>query len=590
MISPARIKEVEMRFSDIFVPTLKEDPAEAEIASHKLLFRAGMLRKVAAGIYSFLPMGKRVLDKVERIVREEMDRIGAQEVLLPALQPSELWEASGRWAEYGPEMMRLQDRGGRDFCLGPTHEELITDLVMKEVRSYRQLPLTLYQIQVKFRDEIRPRFGLLRAREFLMKDAYSFHTDKAGLQKTYEDMSSAYSRIIERCGLEYRIVEAASGLIGGKVSQEFMVIADAGEDTVLFCDDCRYSANQEMARTKEEEIDKPADAGKASNARKVATPGHSTVEEVSRFLEVDPEKIVKTLIYRVDSGLVAVLVRGDTELNEVKLADTSGSSDIRFMTEEDFKDHSQLIPGFVGPVGLKDIPVYADQMIRNMEDFVVGANEKEAHLVDVNWDVDFDIDRWGDFHVTGPGERCPCCEGSLKEAKGIEIGHVFQLGTKYSEAMKAFYLDENGSLQPYIMGCYGIGVSRLMAAVIEQFHDERGIIWPYSVAPYQVVIIPVNWEIDEQRQVGEQIYNRVLGAGLEVLIDDRKVSPGVKFAEADLIGFPLQVVVGKRGLERGIVEVKHRLGLEKEEIEITKAAERIISLVREGLSSLNKED
>ena len=579
-----------MRLSKIFVPTLKEDPAEADIASHKLLFRAGLLRKVAAGVYSFLPLGQRVLAKVEQIVKEEMDRIGAQEVLLPALQPSELWIASGRWDEYGPDMMRLQDRSGRDFCLGPTHEEIITDLVMKEVRSYRQLPLTLYQIQVKFRDEIRPRFGLLRAREFLMKDAYSFHADWEDLQNSYEDMSSAYSKIIERCGLEYRVVQAASGLIGGKVSQEFMVIADAGEDTVLYCDDCRYSANQEMARGKGKKSQPKTSKSKPSKAKKVSTPGHSSVEEVSRFLNVAPDKIVKTLIYKIDSKLAAVLVRGDTEVNELKLADVAGSSDIEFVTEKDFKQYPKLIPGFVGPVGLEDIPIFADQMLETMEDFMVGANENEAHLVDVKWDIDFEIDKWGDLHLTQSGEGCPDCGGILKETKGIEIGHVFQLGTKYSKTMNACYLDENGELQPFIMGCYGIGVSRLVAAIIEQFHDEKGIVWPYSVAPYQVVVIPVNYEVDEQRRTGEQLYQDLRSTGIEVRIDDRKVSPGVKFAEADLIGFPLQVVIGKKGLERGVVEVKHRLGLRKEDIEIGKAAESIGALVREGLGQLNKED
>ncbi len=579
-----------MRFSGIFVPTLKEDPAEADIASHKLLFRAGLIRKVAAGIYSFLPLGKKVLAKVERIVREEMDRIGAQEVLLPALQPSDLWKASERWDEYGPDMMRLKDRGGRDFCLGPTHEEIITDLAMKEVRSYRQLPLTLYQIQVKFRDEIRPRFGLLRAREFLMKDAYSFHTDWEGLKKTYNDMSSAYSRIIERCGLKYRVVEAASGLIGGKVSQEFMVIADAGEDTVLYCDDCRYSANQETAGGRSGKTQNKAGKSKTSKVSKVATPGHSSVEEVSKFLKVDPRKIVKTLIYKVDSNLVAVLVRGDTEVNELKLAEITESSDIEFITEKDFNNYLRMVPGFVGPVGLDDVPIYADHMLETIEDFVVGANENEAHLVDVNWDVDFKINKWGDFHITQSGEGCPACDGILTEAKGIEIGHIFQLGTKYSETMNACYLDEKGELRPFIMGCYGIGVSRLVAAIIEQFHDKKGIIWPYSVAPYQVIVIPINWDIAEQKKVGEQLYQELVNAGIEVLIDDREVSPGVKFAEADLIGFPLQVLIGKKGLGRGVVEVKRRLEMEKEDVEIGKAADLIVSLVNKELGVLNGED
>lgn len=577
-----------MRFSQIFAPTLKEDPADAEIASHKLMFRAGLLRKVAAGIYSFLPLGKRTLVKVEQIVREEMNRIGAQEVLLPALQPAELWKTSGRWDEYGPEMIRLGDRGRRDFCLGPTHEELVTDLVMKEVRSYRQLPVTLYQIQVKFRDEIRPRFGLLRAREFLMKDAYSFHTDREDLQGMYQQMSSAYSRIIERCGLKYRVVEAASGLIGGKVSQEFMVIADAGEDTILYCDDCSYSANQEMAKGRTTKAETNIKENQASaGPRKVATPNQSRVEDVSRFLKVSPAKIVKTLLYKTESGHVAVLVRGDMDVNEAKLAETAGVSEMELMTEKDFALRPDLISGFVGPVGLVDIPIFADWMLQTMRDFVVGANEKDTHLTNVNWDVDFQVDKWGDLHMTQTGEGCPKCKGVLREARGIEIGHVFQLGTKYSEAMKAHYLDEEGNLKPYIMGCYGIGVSRLVAAIIEQFHDEKGIIWPYSVAPYQVIVTPVNCELSELRETAESLYEDLLRAGIEVLLDDRDASPGVKFAEADLIGFSLQVIVGKRGLEKGVVELKHRMGLKREDVAIDRAVAKVVAIVKNGLDALN---
>jgi len=576
-----------MRFTEVFVPTLKEDPADAEIASHKLMFRAGLLRKVAAGVYSFLPLGKRVLAKVEQIVREEMNRIGSQEVLLPALQPAELWKASGRWEEYGPEMMRLEDRGGRDFCLGPTHEELITDLVMKEVRSYRQLPVSLYQIQVKFRDEIRPRFGLLRGREFLMKDAYSFHATEEDLQKTYEDMSTAYSRIIERCGLKYRIVEAASGLIGGNVSQEFMVLADAGEDIILYCDDCPYSASQEMARGQDESSEGEARKPEASKARKVETPGHSSVGDVGKFLNVRPENIVKTLIYKAGQKIIAVLVRGDTELNETKLSQLLDSCDIEFVKEQDFASYPGLIAGFVGPVNLEGVTIIADNMIRVMEDFVVGANESDTHLVDVNWDIDFRIDRWGDLHITRAGEKCPGCGGILKEAKGIEIGHVFQLGTKYSKAMNANFLDEAGNLKPFIMGCYGIGVSRLVAAIIEQYHDEKGIIWPYSVAPYSVLITPVNWDVPELKKVAEDLYNDLQEAGIEVLLDDRDVSPGVKFAEADLIGIPLQVIVGKKGLEKGAVELKWRLGLKTEDLKIDKAANKVSEIVKKELMALD---
>lgn len=567
-----------MRLSQIFVPTLKEEPAEAEIVSHKLLFRAGMARKVASGIYSFLPLGFRVLRKIERIIREEMDAVGAQELLMPAIQPAEIWMESGRWFEYGPEMFRVKDRNERDFCLGPTHEELITDLVRGELRSYKQLPQTFYQIQMKFRDEMRPRFGLMRAREFLMKDAYSFNATIEDLEKSYEDMDRAYARIFKRCGFNFRSVEAASGLIGGKVSREFMILAESGEDTIFYCDSCGYAASADVAKPKLVEPPKEP----VRMIKKVETPGKKRVEDVADFLGVSPGRLVKTLIYRYDRSLAAVVIRGNREVNDAKLAAVLGTNSFHLLTEAEFRDEPSLVSGFVGPVGLRaDIRLVADDEVATLTNFVVGANEEGAHYVDVNVGIDFEVKEWADLKLARDGDPCPeCASGSLRSAKGIEAGHIFQLGTKYSEAMGATFVSEKGELKPYIMGCYGIGVSRLVAAAIEQHHDGDGIIWPVSIAPFEAEIIPLKWEDSEIRNAAEGLYLELQSKGVEALIDDRSESPGKKFADADLIGIPLQLIIGPRTLKAGNAEVKVRSTSEKKETKVEDAADECVRLLK----------
>lgn len=568
-----------MRYTEAFITTMKETPAEAETVSHKLLLRAGMIRKVAAGIYTFLPLGKKVLAKIENIVREEMDRAGAQEILMPALQPAELWYQTGRWQAYGPELMRLKDRHDREFCLGPTHEELITWIVQNEIRSYRQLPVILYQIQVKFRDEIRPRFGLMRGREFIMKDAYSFDTSVDGLRRSYQAMCEAYSRIVERCGLEYRVVEAESGLIGGEVSQEFMVIAETGEESILYCDACHYAANRELARSRRSHR---SPSGQKKKREKVNTPGCSSIEEVSSFLKIKPSQLVKTLIFDSEKGLIGVLIRGDREANFSKIASQLGLSKLLLLPEEQFSRH-KLSPGFVGPVGLRGIKIVADEDIRSMVNFVVGANEPDSHLINVNLNHDFQVEQFGDFVYAEGGEECPQCQSKLKSNRGIEVGHVFQLGTKYSQTMNATYIDENGKQQPFIMGCYGIGVSRMIAAIIEQLHDDHGIIWPLAVAPYQIVVVPTNQATEEIRNTAEHLYSILLSSGFEVLLDDRvEESAGTKFADADLIGFPVQLIVGKKMLQEKQVEIKVRKTGERFFSPIDEAVEKIKKLVSSG--------
>jgi prolyl-tRNA synthetase len=582
-----------MRFSQLYAPTLKESPAEAEVISHKLLLRAGMIRKVAAGIYTFLPLGYRVLRKIENIVREEMDRIGAQQILMSALQPSEIWKKSERWYQYGPEMMRLKDRGDRDFALGPTHEELVTTLVMNEVRSYRQLPLTLYQIQVKFRDEIRPRFGLMRGREFIMKDAYSFSADQESLQNTYDDMYRAYSRIFTRAGLDFRAVEAASGLIGGKVSQEFMVLAESGEDTILYCDTCSYAASQDVATTKLDDLAAGAveklgvgeAAGEAKGPQEISTPGKKSVEEVATFLGVNEKDIVKTLIYKVGSDAVAVLIRGDRDVNDEKLSVALGTNEFHLLAGTEWEEYPNLIQGYVGPVGLEGIRVIADNEVSVMRNFVVGANKENAHLTNVNVVEDFTVDEWFDIKKVSTGDVCPECEsGALTAVKGIEVGHIFQLGTKYSEVLDATFVDEDGKVKPFIMGCYGIGVSRTVAASIEQNNDDSGIIWPISIAPFEVSIVVLNYDKQDQQDLAEKLYKEIGDAGIEVIIDDRNESAGKKFADSDLVGFPVQVVVGARTIKNGTLEVKLRATGERLDFELETAVGEIVKVV-DGLRS-----
>ena len=544
-----------MLFSRLLIPTLKENPAEAEAVSHRLLLRAGMIRKLASGIYNYLPLGLRVLRKVERIVREEMNRAGAQEVLMPAVQPSELWHESGRWQIYGKELLRFHDRHGRDCCFGPTHEEVITDLVRKEVHSYRQLPLNLYQIQVKFRDEVRPRFGLIRGREFIMKDAYSFDADEAGAEACYRRMYDAYNRIFSRCGLSFKVVEADSGPIGGSFSHEFMVLADTGEDLLASCTRCDYAANLEKAEVALAPGEPGAPVGEAPEL--VPTPNVRTVEEVAAFLKVRPADIVKTLIYETDDGPVAVLIRGDHDVNEVKVKNLLGVTDLILAGLIRVQELTGAEVGFAGPVGLK-FPTYADQAVARMSAMVTGANRDNYHLTQVNPVRDVKITAVADLRSITAQDPCPRCGGELTLLRGIEVGHIFKLGLKYSKALKATYLDADGKEHYLYMGCYGIGVSRIMAAAIEQGHDANGIIFPMALAPFQVGLIPIAHNDPLVRECVEGLHADLEAAGVEVLLDDRDERPGVKFKDCDLLGLPLRVVVGAKALAQGMAEVRHR--------------------------------
>jgi prolyl-tRNA synthetase len=544
-----------MLFSRLLIPTMKENPAEAEAVSHRLLLRAGMIRKLASGIYNYLPLGLRVLRKVERIVREEMDRAGAQEVLLPAVQPAELWHESKRWQVYGKELLRFQDRHGRDCCFGPTHEEVITDLVRKEVHSYRQLPLNLYQVQVKFRDEIRPRFGLIRGREFIMKDAYSFDADEAGAEACYRRMYEAYNRIFSRCGLSFKVVEADTGPIGGSFSHEFMVLADTGEDLLASCTQCDYAANLEKAEVVLEPAQPGPPVGDAPEP--VLTPNVRTVEEVAAFLGVSPQDIVKTLIYETDDGPVAVLIRGDHEVNEVKVRNLLGVTDLILAGLIRVQELTGAEVGFAGPVGLK-LPIYADQAVARMNALVTGANRDNYHLRHVHPGRDLSITEVADLRSITVQDPCPRCGGALTLLKGIEVGHIFKLGLKYSKALKATYLDQDGKEQFLYMGCYGIGVSRIVAAAIEQGHDANGIIFPMALAPFQVGLIPIAVNDPAVWECAEKLHADLEAAGVEVLLDDRDERPGVKFKDCDLLGLPLRVVVGAKALAQGAAEVRHR--------------------------------
>ncbi len=548
-----------IRWSRYLLPTWKEEPAEAEIPSHRLMLRAGLIRKVASGIYEFLPFGYRALKKVERIVREEMDAIGALEMKLPVLQPEELWRRTGRWEDFGPEMFKLTDRKGQGFALGPTHEEIITELAAREISSWRDLPLVLYQIGEKYRDEIRPRFGVMRAREFLMKDAYSFHGTWDSLEETYRDMYTAYSRTFTRCGLEFVVVEAPTGVMGGNVSHEFMVIAETGEDEVALCLACGYAANRQVAHTK------PPDPppGEERPLELVATPNVRTVEELVEFLGVSPAQIVKTFLYVGRKGPMAVLVRGDQELEETKLLQALGDPTLRRVDDPDEAERISGAPfGFLGPIGL-GIPVWADEAVRDIPAAVVGGNREGYHYVGAKPGRDFRVERYLDIHRVEEGDPCGRCGAPLRIKRGIEVGQIFQLGTKYSEALGATFLDRDGSEKPLIMGCYGIGVSRILGAVIEQHHDEAGIIWPLEIAPFQVLIAVLRPDVPEQMGLGERLAEALDRAGLEVLLDDRDRSPGEKFHDAKLIGIPLLLVVGPRALKQGEVEAERRRDGEK---------------------------
>jgi len=546
-----------MRLSQYPINTMKETPAEAEVISHQLMLRAGLIRRLAAGLYSWLPMGMRSLHKVERIVREEMDRAGALELVMPVVQPAELWQESGRWSEYGPELLRFEDRHERDFVLGPTHEEVITDIVRRELQSYRQLPVNFYQIQTKFRDEVRPRFGVMRAREFIMKDAYSFHVDEASLEQGYRAMYEAYTRIFTRTGLTFRAVRAYSGAIGGDVSQEFHVLAETGEDVIVFSDADDYAANLEVAVALPPQSPRPAPR---EPLRRVSTPGARTIADVARLLKVEPARCVKTLVVEgTDGQVVALVVRGDHELNAVKAQKLEGvASPLRMASAERVLAATGTEPGYVGLVGLK-CRVYADHSALALADFVCGANEKDMHLTGVNWDRDVQGAVAADLRNVVAGDPSPSGRGRLKIARGIEVGHIFQLGRKYSTPMKAMVLDEAGREVTLLMGCYGIGVTRIVAAAIEQNHDERGIIWPAPIAPFQVVLVPLNLQKSARvREVSDRLYQELNAAGIEVLYDDRDARPGVKFADAELLGIPHRLVVAERGLEAGRLEYRHR--------------------------------
>ena len=552
-----------MKMSNMLISTLREVPAEAEIDSHKLMLRAGMIRKMAAGVYNYLPLGLKVLKKVEDIVREEMNAAGAQEFLASAIIPAELWQESGRWDAYGAEMFRLKDRGERDFCLGPTHEEVFTDIARNEIKSYKQLPVNLYQIQTKYRDERRPRFGVMRSREFIMKDAYSFDKDQEGLDLVYDKMHDAYVEIFNRCGLDAKCVAADSGAIGGSNSAEFMVKSEVGEDDVVFCTQCDYAANIEKATSKLEEVEKEELIG----VEKIATPNSRGIDEVAEFLNISPKKTVKTLLYNVDGKIVAVFVRGDREVNEVKVANASNASgDIEMASHDEYIHAAGCNIGFAGPIGIKADLILVDEEVKNMYNFVIGANETGYHIQNVNYGRDFE-GTIGDFRKVTEGEKCPVCGGKITIARGTEVGHIFKLGTKYSEAMNANFIDEEGKEKPFIMGCYGIGVTRTMASIIEQHHDENGIVWPLSVAPYHVSVIPVNVKDEDQTKVANDLYEKLISIGIEVLLDDRNERAGVKFKDSELMGIPMRVTVGKKIID-GEVEFKLRDG-EMEVIKIS---------------------
>lgn len=567
-----------MRMSRMLMPTLKEVPSDAEITSHQLMLRAGMIRKMASGIYNQLPMGIRVFRKVEDIIREEMNAKGAQEISCALLVPAELWQESGRWDVMGPEMFRLKDRNGRDYCLGPTHEETFTHIVRNEITSYKQLPLNLYQIETKFRDERRPRFGVMRSREFIMKDGYSFDKDQEGLDLAYEKMRKAYVNIFNRCGLDAKAVAADSGAIGGSGSAEFMVKSEVGEDDVVFCTACDYAANIEKAPSTPEHGEKE----ELMEVEKVETPAVKSIEDLAKFFECSPKKIAKTLIFQADDKVVAVVLRGDREANEVKIANAIGEViELEMASEEAVKEATGAAVGFAGPMGIKVDMLLVDQEVANMYNFIIGANETDMHLKNVNYGRDFE-GIVGDFRNVTIGEKCPECGKEITISRGTEVGHIFKLGTKYSESMGATFIDEDGKAKPFIMGCYGIGVTRTVASIIEQHNDENGIIWPLEVAPYHVSVIPANVKNEEQATKAEEIYNELRKMGVEALLDDRKERAGVKFKDSELMGIPMRITVGKM-IGEGQVEFKLRNGGEVETLSI----EEVYNRVREEFERAN---
>ena len=569
-----------MRFSNYFLPTLKEDPSDSDIISHSLCIRAGLIRKVASGVYTFLPLGYKILKKIENIIREEMNNAGAIEILMPVIQPGEIWQQSDRWNEYGPEMFKLKDRNERDFCLGPTHEELITSMAGSDIYSYKDLPINLYQIQVKFRDEIRPRYGLLRAREFIMKDAYSFGASDEDLDKDYSKMYEAYSKIIERIGLKYKVVEADTGLIGGKFSHEFMVIAQSGEETIAYCDQCGYAANVDNARfgIKDNSVDDSgAAAGIFEESVQIHTPGVKTIDELSVFLNISPQQIIKTMVVKnSENNVFAFLLSGDRTLNLTK-AEKFLNTDLELINDDN--NNYSLPLGFVGPSGLKkEISIYGDYSIRGRINLTAGANKKDYHLSNINSGRDYTVKEWGDFSYPVSGDLCENCKKELEYNKGIEVGHIFKLGTKYSSKLNGKFLDKDGKLKPYIMGCYGIGVTRLMAAAIEQSHDDRGIIWPESIAPFEIMLIATNIKDNIIKDAADNAYEIILKNKVQVLYDDRDISAGIKFKDADLTGIPMKVIFGKKFVQSGIIDVEYRKNALKLELKMSELEDFIKNL------------
>ena len=570
-----------MRYSKYFIPTHKEVPAEAEVISHQLMLRAGMIRKLTSGIYTYLPAGLRSIRKVENIIREEMNRSGAIEILMPAVQPAELWQESGRWDYYGRELLRFKDRHNRYACFGPTHEEVITDLARKEIHSYKQLPINLYQIQTKFRDEIRPRFGLMRGREFIMKDAYSFDVDKEGAKQSYKSMYDTYSRIFERCGLRFRAVEADTGAIGGSYSHEFMVLADTGEDQLINCINCEYAANLERAEVRGADIILESGTDTLEPLEEVFTPDIRTVEEVISFLSIAADQLIKTLILVADQETIAVLIRGDHELNEAKLKSCLNAQSIEFASPDLVAQTTHAPMGFAGPVGLK-VKMVADHAIRGMKNFVTGGNREDLHLKNVNLGRDFELDNFADLRVITPQDSCPRCSGEIRFGRGIEVGHIFMLGTKYSDALKAVFLEEHGKESPIVMGCYGIGVGRTVAAAIEQNHDKNGIIFPIPISPFEASILPLQMHETIVVETAEKIYAELLDYDIDTLLDDREERAGVKFNDADLLGTPLRVTVGLRGVKSGLVEIKLRTESESTQVPIKDSP----AIIREKVKKL----
>ena len=573
-----------MRYSKLLLPTLKETPTEAEVVSHRLLLRAGFIRKLSSGVYTYLPLGLASIRKVEQIVREEMNRAGAQELLMPMVQPADLWKESGRWEKYGPELLRFTDRHDRESCLGPTHEEVITDLVRREIHSYRDLPINLYQIQTKFRDEIRPRFGLMRGREFIMKDGYSFDATEEGTEVTYQKMYDAYHRIFKRCGLFFRAVEADTGTIGGSFSHEFMVLADTGEDTLAICKQCDYAANMEKATVKQ-----PVAADtELLPLQKVETPGKRKVGAVCEFLEISPQELIKTMVYLADGKPVAVLVRGDHEVQPVKLKNMLGAVEVELADDKQVFDSTGVPSGYLGPIDL-NITVLADLEVEALRNFTVGANEKNYHMQHVNLGRDFKVSQVGDLRQITEDDPCPECSGGLELTRGIEVGHIFKLGDSYSKALKATFQDSNSEEQNFIMGCYGIGVSRTVAAAIEQNHDENGIIFPLPLAPFQAIILNLDPKNEQITGAAESFYNQLQQEGIEVLLDDRDERPGSKFKDADLIGIPYRITIGKRFAQEAEVEVRTRRDGLTKSLSFDKAVIEVVNAIRDELKATKEK-